>query len=157
MSSPVDEVTADLRPHPHPPTAPGHEQLDVSVVIPCLDEELTIGLCVLRAWEAIRSTGLRGEVIVVDNGSADRSRILAEELSTWPKYRQHVDGDYVQLLYLTCPLHDIGKVAIPDAILLKPGKLTAEEFEVMKQHTVFGSDTLSSVAHARWMPRFRWA
>jgi putative two-component system response regulator len=77
------------------------------------------------------------------------SRILAEELSTWPKYRQHIDGDYVQLLYLTCPLHDIGKVAIPDAILLKPGKLTAEEFEVMKQHTVFGSDTLGSVAHAR--------
>jgi putative two-component system response regulator len=77
------------------------------------------------------------------------SRILAEELSIWPKYRQEVDGDYVQLLYLTCPLHDIGKVAIPDAVLLKPGKLTAEEFEVMKQHTVFGSDTLSSVAHAR--------
>src|SRR5262245_23223597 len=77
------------------------------------------------------------------------SRILAEELSTWPKYRQKVDGDYVQLLYLTCPLHDIGKVAIPDAVLLKPGKLTADEFEVMKQHTIFGSDTLSSVAHAR--------
>jgi hypothetical protein len=77
------------------------------------------------------------------------SRILAEELSSWPKYRQDVDGDYVQLLYLTCPLHDIGKVAIPDAILLKPGKLTADEFEVMKQHTVFGSDTLGSVAHAR--------
>jgi cyclic di-GMP phosphodiesterase len=77
------------------------------------------------------------------------SRILAEELSTWPKYQQQVDGDYVQLLYLTCPLHDIGKVAIPDAILLKPGKLTAEEFEVMKQHTIFGSDTLGSVAHTR--------
>ncbi len=77
------------------------------------------------------------------------SRILAEELSTWPQYRQDVDGDYVQLLYLTCPLHDIGKVAIPDAILLKPGKLTADEFEVMKQHTIYGSDTLGSVAHTR--------
>jgi putative two-component system response regulator len=77
------------------------------------------------------------------------SRILAEELSTWPKYSQQVDGDYVQLLYLTSPLHDIGKVAIPDAVLLKPGKLTADEFEVMKHHTVFGSDTLGSVAQAR--------
>jgi len=77
------------------------------------------------------------------------SRILAEELSTWPSYHEQVDGDYVQLLYLTSPLHDIGKVAIPDAILLKPGKLTAEEFEVMKQHTVYGSNTLGSVASAR--------
>jgi putative two-component system response regulator len=77
------------------------------------------------------------------------SRILAEELATWPKYQHSVDGDYVQLLYLTCPLHDIGKVAIPDAILLKPGKLSPDEFEVMKQHTVYGSDTLGSVAHAR--------
>jgi putative two-component system response regulator len=77
------------------------------------------------------------------------SRLLAEELSTWPKYQKDIDGDYVQLLYLTCPLHDIGKVAIPDAILLKPGKLTAEEFEVMKQHTLIGSDTLGSVADTR--------
>jgi putative two-component system response regulator len=76
------------------------------------------------------------------------SRILAEELSTWPKYKDIIDGNYVQLLYLTSPLHDIGKVAIPDSVLLKPGKLTTEEFEVMKKHTVFGGDTLNSVAHA---------
>ena len=73
----------------------------------------------------------------------------ASELSTWPKYKGHVDGDYVQLLYLTSPLHDIGKVAIPDSILLKPGRLTADEFEVMKRHTLFGSDTLGSVSQAR--------
>jgi putative two-component system response regulator len=59
-----------------------------------------------------------------------------------------VDGNYVQLLYLTSPLHDIGKVGIPDAILLKPGRLTAEEFEIMKQHAVIGGETLHAAAIA---------
>jgi putative two-component system response regulator len=51
---------------------------------------------------------------------------------------------YVQMLYLTSPLHDIGKVAIPDAVLLKPGKLTPDEFEVMKTHTITGARTLGA-------------
>jgi len=75
-------------------------------------------------------------------------RLLAEELSRWSRYRHLVDGEYVQLLYLTSPLHDIGKVGIPDSILLKPGKLTPEEFEVMKQHTVIGWRTLEAAARA---------
>ena len=57
-----------------------------------------------------------------------------------------IDGDYVQLIYLTSPLHDIGKVGIPDSVLLKPGRLTPEEFEVMKQHTLLGGETLKAVA-----------
>lgn len=77
------------------------------------------------------------------------SRILAEEMSDWPKYSQVIDGDYVQLLYLTSPLHDIGKVGIPDAVLLKPGRLTTEEFEVMKTHTTLGGDTLCALVQAR--------
>jgi putative two-component system response regulator len=77
------------------------------------------------------------------------SRILADELSSWPKYCEQIDGDYVQLIYLTSPLHDIGKVGIPDAVLLKPGSLTAEEFEIMRQHTVFGGNTLAAVSQAR--------
>jgi putative two-component system response regulator len=77
------------------------------------------------------------------------SRILADELSTWPKYCEYIDGDYVQLIYLTSPLHDIGKVGIPDAVLLKPGSLTPEEFDIMKQHAVLGGETLSAVAQAR--------
>jgi len=56
---------------------------------------------------------------------------------------------YVDNLSLAAPLHDIGKVAIPDAILLKPGKLTTEEFEEMKRHTTLGADTLRSV-HAEY-------
>jgi putative two-component system response regulator len=77
------------------------------------------------------------------------SRILADELSRWPKYADTIDGDYVQRIYLTSPLHDIGKVGVPDAVLLKPGRLTPEEFEIMKRHTTLGGETLKSVAIAR--------
>jgi putative two-component system response regulator len=75
-------------------------------------------------------------------------RVLANELSHQEKYRDQVDGDYVQLIYMTSPLHDIGKVGIPDKILLKEGPLTAEEFEVMKRHAVIGSETLDAAASA---------
>ncbi|NUQ61722.1 MAG: response regulator [Pirellulales bacterium] len=82
------------------------------------------------------------------------SRLLAEELSQRREYRDWVDGDYAQLLYLTSPLHDIGKVGIPDRVLLKPGRLTPEEFEIMKQHTVFGGNTLEAAARAHPEARF---
>ena len=75
-------------------------------------------------------------------------RIVAEEVSGWEKFRERVDGDYVQMLYFTSPLHDIGKVGIPDSVLLKPGRLTKEEFEVMKRHAIIGSQTLEAAALA---------
>lgn len=81
-------------------------------------------------------------------------RVLAEELSAWDEYRDQIDGEYVQLLYLTSPLHDIGKVGIPDRILLKPGRLTPEEFEVMKLHTTIGGDTLSAATRAHPEARY---
>ena len=71
-------------------------------------------------------------------------RILAEQLRQSAKFADAIDDDFVQLIYETSPLHDIGKVAIPDAILLKPGKLTSEEFDVMKTHTVLGAATLDA-------------
>ncbi|HEX3871952.1 MAG TPA: HD domain-containing phosphohydrolase [Pirellulales bacterium] len=73
---------------------------------------------------------------------------IARQLCTLEKFRDHIDGDYAQTLYLTSPLHDIGKVGIPDRILLKPGALTPEEFEVMKQHTIIGGETLAAAAAA---------
>jgi putative two-component system response regulator len=73
-------------------------------------------------------------------------RILADELSQQDKYRAEVDGEFVQLLFLTSPLHDIGKVGIPDRVLLKPGRFTPEEFEIMKQHTLIGGETLEAAA-----------
>ncbi|MHB8897817.1 MAG: response regulator [Thermoguttaceae bacterium] len=71
-------------------------------------------------------------------------RVLAEELSGWKKFSHEIDGEYVQLVYMTSPLHDIGKVGIPDNVLLKPGKFTEEEFDVMKQHTLIGGQTLDA-------------
>jgi putative two-component system response regulator len=81
-------------------------------------------------------------------------RVLAEHLSCEDKYRDQVDGDYVQMLYMTSPLHDIGKVGIPDKILLKAGPLTPEEFDIMKQHTVIGSKTLDAATHAHPEAKF---
>lgn len=69
-------------------------------------------------------------------------RLLTELMMDSPKYSSVVDADFVTTIYLTSPLHDIGKVGIPDHILLKPGKLTADEFEIMKQHAVMGGQTL---------------
>ena len=69
---------------------------------------------------------------------------LALQLQQNPRFDDTIDDNFVRLVYETSPLHDIGKVAIPDAILLKPGKLTAEEFDVMKTHTLHGARTLAA-------------
>ena len=55
------------------------------------------------------------------------SRILAQALSEDPRYRDQIDAEYVRLIYQTSPLHDIGKVGIPDCVLLKPGRLSDSE------------------------------
>ncbi|MGQ9913968.1 MAG: HD domain-containing phosphohydrolase [Thermogutta sp.] len=69
------------------------------------------------------------------------SRILAAEVTaTHPA--AGLGARFADEIYRAAPLHDIGKVGIPDSILLKPGKLTEEEFEVMKQHTIIGYETL---------------
>ena len=65
-------------------------------------------------------------------------RALAEELKNFGKYRSILDAHSIDLLCKSTPLHDIGKVGVSDRILLKPGKLTEEEFEEMKKHTIFG-------------------
>jgi len=72
-------------------------------------------------------------------------RALAWKLSNHPRYREYLTVGNINLLFKSAPLHDIGKVGIPDRILLKPGRLTAEEFEIMKTHTTLGRD---AIAHA---------
>ncbi len=69
-------------------------------------------------------------------------RVLAEHLSGQDKYRDYLLPGRIELIYKSAPLHDIGKVGIPDHILLKPGKLTFEEFEIMKAHTTLGGEAL---------------
>jgi response regulator RpfG family c-di-GMP phosphodiesterase len=70
-------------------------------------------------------------------------RVLAEQLMSHPRFTRQLDTATISNLFKTAPLHDIGKVGIPDRILQKPGKLTAEEFGVMKQHTLLGSAALA--------------
>jgi putative two-component system response regulator len=81
-------------------------------------------------------------------------RALAEQLSSQDEFQDVVDGEYVEMIYLTSPLHDIGKVGIPDSVLLKPGRLTPDEFEVMKQHTVLGGQTLNAALQAHPEARY---
>jgi putative two-component system response regulator len=71
-------------------------------------------------------------------------REIAIEMGSWPKYDGIIDSGFVEILYYSSPLHDIGKVGIPDQILLKPGKLTVDEFDIMKTHTLVGGDTLKA-------------
>lgn len=66
--------------------------------------------------------------------------ILAEELKNNGPYTELIDDQFVEDLYRASPLHDIGKIGIPDCILLKPGSLTDEEFEIMRQHSVIGAE-----------------
>ncbi len=73
-------------------------------------------------------------------------KMLATQLAETPEFRDHIDADYVETIYWASPLHDIGKVAIPDAILKKPGRLTEEEFALMQTHATHGADTLYAVA-----------
>jgi putative two-component system response regulator len=70
------------------------------------------------------------------------ARELAEEMCSWEKFSGIMDNGFVTALYHSTPLHDIGKVGIPDNILLKPGKLSPREFDIMKTHTLIGGDTL---------------
>lgn len=67
---------------------------------------------------------------------------LALELQGIDKYQGILTNDYIELLYQSAPLHDIGKVGVRDSILLKPGRLTEEEFEEMKKHTIYGGESL---------------
>ena len=65
-------------------------------------------------------------------------KALAEHLREHPRFAHVLTDRMIDLLYKSAPLHDIGKIGIPDANLLKPGKLTVDEFEIMKTHTTLG-------------------
>lgn len=74
------------------------------------------------------------------------SQILAEHLDQNGPYSEQIDQQFLDDLYRSTPLHDIGKVGIPDAILQKPARLTAEEFNEMTRHTVIGAEAIREAA-----------
>jgi putative two-component system response regulator len=72
-------------------------------------------------------------------------QMLAEKISREEPFNRIIDAAFIHNIFNASPLHDIGKVATPDRILLKPGKLSPEEFEIMKKHCIVGSDTITAV------------
>ncbi len=80
-------------------------------------------------------------------------RALAKHLQNHPKFKEELTDDMVELLFKAAPLHDIGKIGIRDNVLLKPGRLDPEEFEVMKAHPQIGAKVIESVAtQIGWNP-----
>jgi len=93
----------------------------------------------LRERETLLRLARAGEYRDEETGNhiirmAKYSRIIAEEIG--------MSYDQAEVIEMAAPMHDIGKIGIRDAILLKPGKLTPEEFEIMKTHTIIGHDIL---------------
>jgi putative two-component system response regulator len=70
---------------------------------------------------------------------------LARKLQSHPRFAAELTDENITLLYKSAPLHDIGKAGLPDSIVLKPGKLDQDEFEIMKLHAVRGRDTIRQV------------
>lgn len=81
--------------------------------------------------------------------------IITRALKQSPKYREYLTEEQVSNIINAAPLHDIGKITVPDAILTKPGKLTAEEFEIIKTHSANGahiiSENLADVEHTDYL------
>lgn len=81
-------------------------------------------------------------------------KLLCEHLRMKPEYKELLTDDYIKEVFETAPLHDIGKVGIPDSILLKPSKLSDDEYEVMKQHVEIGANALKIEMKTEQIPSF---
>ncbi len=103
-----------------------------------LDLTQSVTICCLASLAETRDPETGGHIRRTQN----YVRALALELQKKPAYETLLDNETVELIYKSAPLHDIGKVGVEDRILLKPGKLTDDEFEKMKLHTVYGKDAL---------------
>ena len=69
--------------------------------------------------------------------------LLARHLENHDRFREALSGEHLGRIVKAAPLHDVGKVGVPDSILLKPGRLTPEEFEIMKSHAMIGADAIN--------------
>ncbi|MDC7125001.1 MAG: 7TM diverse intracellular signaling domain-containing protein [Spirochaetales bacterium] len=72
-------------------------------------------------------------------------RLLATHLAELDEYRNYITNEYIMDLFDSSVLHDIGKVGIPDSVLLKPGQLTPEEYQIIKKHTLLGGNVIRNV------------
>lgn len=114
-----------------------------------LVEERTYELALVQD-AAIYGLGILAEYRDPETGQHIRRtqlyiQLLAEHLKDHPRFKGYFDKHTIRSLYNSTPLHDIGKVGVSDLILHKPGPLTADEFNQMKLHTVYGRDTVSRI------------
>lgn len=99
---------------------------------------------------AILGLGILAEFRNLETGEHIRRtqhyvRLIAEKLQEYQRFQEYFDLTTMRLLFNSAPLHDIGKVGIPDNILLKHGKLEPDELEIMKQHTIIGRDVIRRI------------
>ncbi|UCF93900.1 MAG: cyclic nucleotide-binding domain-containing protein [Desulfobacterales bacterium] len=87
----------------------------------------------------------------------DYCTLLAKLMAQDRRYQDQTTPDFIEALYHVSPLHDIGKVAVPDSILMKKGKLTEEEFETIKRHPAIGAQAMDTVLEYCDLKMFRIA
>jgi putative two-component system response regulator len=143
----VDYVTKPI--HPELVRARVRNHLELSRYRQGLEEAVRLRTQELERTQAVMIEGLATLAESRDpetGGHIKRTqnyvKALAVKLKHHPAFRDSLDDATIELLYLSTPLHDIGKVGVRDAVLLKPGKLDAEEYELMKQHASIGYEAL---------------
>ena len=96
---------------------------------------------VWQRWQNIR-TRIPDRTL---KGSGNMRNYSLKKLREIKPYDDYIRDQYIDDIYLSATLHDIGKVGIPDTILQKPGKLTEEEFEAIKKHTIYGKKVIDEI------------
>jgi putative two-component system response regulator len=114
-----------------------------------LEEEVEKRTAEVRSIQEVTILALASLAETRDNDTGNHLRrtqlyvrLLALKLNAHPRFKEYLTCANIDMLFKSAPLHDIGKVGIPDRILLKPGKLEPEEFEIMKTHTTIGRDAI---------------
>jgi putative two-component system response regulator len=133
-----------------------HAGADAFLVKPLDPEELIVSLATAQRILSLETRDLAMFALAKLSESRDPetgahiervqsyARVLAQYLSSTEKYHDIIDGEMVRLIFQTSPLHDIGKVGVPDNVLLKPGKLDEREMKIMQTHAALGAQTLEA-------------
>lgn len=130
----MNQITAELRSEN---SQPDLEQL-VRERTREFDHSLDMAVYCMASLAETRETGNGYHI----RRTQEYVRILAQRLSREPEFSDYLSSTRIDLMCRACPLHDIGKVAIPDRILLKQGPLNRTEWEEMKRHTIYGRDAI---------------
>lgn len=113
------------------------KELDTKLIITSKQVEEALEEMIIRLSLAVEAR---------DHFSGDHVKRVANYCKIIAEYLG-LEKEFIERIYLASPLHDVGKVGIPDNILLKPAKLTPEEFEIMKKHTLIGAQILANSKH----------